>query len=40
MDVIFVLVLATATPGGGFAVYGDAFADRVNVRRYLSEAGL
>jgi len=27
MDVIFALVLATATPGGGFPVYGDAFAD-------------
>jgi TRAP transporter TAXI family solute receptor len=29
MDVIFALVLATATPGGGFPVYGDAFADMV-----------
>jgi len=30
MDVIFALVLATATPGGGFPVYGEAFADMVN----------
>jgi TRAP transporter TAXI family solute receptor len=30
MDVIFALVLATATPGGGFPVYGDAFAEVVN----------
>jgi hypothetical protein len=32
MDVIFALVLATATPGGGFPVYGDAFADMVNAQ--------
>ena len=30
MEVIFALVLATATPGGGFPVYGDAFAEIVN----------
>src|SRR5688572_32645843 len=27
-----VLVLATATPGGGFPVYGDAFAEMVNAQ--------
>ena len=27
---IFALVLGTATPGGGFPVYGDAFAEVVN----------
>jgi uncharacterized protein len=32
MDVIFALVLATATPGGGFPVYGDAFAEMVNAQ--------
>src|SRR3954454_13077169 len=32
MDVIFALVLATATPGGGFPVYGDAFAETVNAQ--------
>jgi TRAP transporter TAXI family solute receptor len=32
MEVIFALVLATATPGGGFPVYGDAFADTVNAQ--------
>src|SRR3954463_13238187 len=32
MDVIFALVLATATPGGGFPVFGDAFADMVNAQ--------
>lgn len=32
MDMIFVLVLATATPGGGFPAYGDAFADMVNAQ--------
>ena len=32
MDMIFALVLATATPGGGFPVYGDAFADMVNAQ--------
>jgi len=30
MEVIFMLVLATATPGGGFPVYGDAFTEIVN----------
>src|SRR3954452_4614964 len=32
MDVIFALVLATATPGGGFPVFGDAFAEMVNAQ--------
>ena len=32
MDAIFALVLATATPGGGFPVYGDAFAEIVNAQ--------
>lgn len=32
MDMIFALVLATATPGGGFPVYGEAFADIVNAQ--------
>src|SRR3954465_14426261 len=32
MDVIFALGLATATPGGGFPVYGDAFAEIVNAQ--------
>jgi TRAP transporter TAXI family solute receptor len=32
MDLIFVLVLGTATPGGGFPVYGDAFAEVVNAQ--------
>ncbi|HEX6689771.1 MAG TPA: TAXI family TRAP transporter solute-binding subunit [Burkholderiales bacterium] len=31
-DVIIALVLATATPGGGFPVYGDAFAEMVNAQ--------
>jgi TRAP transporter TAXI family solute receptor len=30
MEVIFTLILATATPGGGFPVYGDAFTETVN----------
>jgi hypothetical protein len=30
--VIFALVLGTATPGGGFPVYGDAFAEMVNAQ--------
>src|SRR5207244_1644601 len=29
MELIFVLVLGTATPGGGFPIYGDAFAETV-----------
>ena len=29
---VFTLVLGTATPGGGFPVYGDAFADMVNAQ--------
>jgi len=32
MDLIFALVLGTATPGGGFPVYGDAFAAMVNAQ--------
>ena len=32
MDTIFALILATATPGGGFPVYGDAFAEMVNAQ--------
>jgi TRAP transporter TAXI family solute receptor len=32
MELVFVLVLGTATPGGGFPVYGDAFADMVNAQ--------
>lgn len=32
MELIFVLVLATATPGGGFPVYGEAFAEIVNAQ--------
>jgi uncharacterized protein len=30
VDLVFALVLGTATPGGGFPVYGDAFAEVVN----------
>jgi uncharacterized protein len=30
VELIFALVLGTATPGGGFPVYGDAFAEIVN----------
>ena len=30
MEIIFALVLGTATPGGGFPIYGDAFAAMVN----------
>ena len=32
MELIFLLVLGTATPGGGFPVYGDAFAEVVNAQ--------
>jgi uncharacterized protein len=32
MDLIFALVLGTATPGGGFPVYGEAFAEMVNAQ--------
>jgi len=32
MEIVFVLVLGTATPGGGFPVYGEAFADMVNAQ--------
>ncbi|MBV9190712.1 MAG: TAXI family TRAP transporter solute-binding subunit [Betaproteobacteria bacterium] len=32
MDLIFALVLGTATPGGGFPLYGDAFAAMVNAQ--------
>ena len=30
MELIFTLVLGTATPGGGFPIYGEAFAETVN----------
>ena len=30
--VIFTLILGTATPGGGFPVYGEAFAEMVNAQ--------
>jgi uncharacterized protein len=30
VEAIFMLMLATATPGGGFPVYGDAFTEIVN----------
>src|SRR5436190_1249518 len=32
METIFALILATATPGGGFPVFGDAFAEIVNAQ--------
>jgi hypothetical protein len=31
-EMFFVLVLGTATPGGGFPLYGDAFAEMVNAQ--------
>ena len=31
-EILFVISLATATPGGGFPVYGAAFADMVNAQ--------
>ena len=31
-ELVFTLVLGTATPGGGFPVYGDAFAEMVNAQ--------
>jgi TRAP transporter TAXI family solute receptor len=31
-EVLFVITLGTATPGGGFPVYGAAFADMVNAQ--------
>jgi len=31
-EIVLTLVLGTATPGGGFPVYGDAFADMVNAQ--------
>jgi uncharacterized protein len=31
-EALFVIVLGTATPGGGFPVYGAAFADMVNAQ--------
>jgi len=30
MELVFAIVLGTATPGGGFPVYGDAFAQVIN----------
>src|SRR3954464_4171742 len=32
MEIIFALVLGTATPGGGFPVFGEAFAAMVNAQ--------
>ena len=32
MDIIFALVLGTGTPGGGFPLYGEAFAAMVNAQ--------
>jgi TRAP transporter TAXI family solute receptor len=32
MNALFTLVLATATPGGGFPVFGDAFAEILNAQ--------
>jgi uncharacterized protein len=32
VELIFLLVLGTATPGGGFPVYGDAFAEVLNAQ--------
>ena len=36
------LILGTATPGGGFPVYGDAYAAMLNaqVQKYLREVKL
>lgn len=31
-EVLFTLILGTATPGGGFPVYGDAFAEVINAQ--------
>jgi TRAP transporter TAXI family solute receptor len=31
-ELVFTLILGTATPGGGFPVYGDAFAEMVNAQ--------
>lgn len=31
-EIVFVITLGTATPGGGFPVYGAAFADMVNAQ--------
>src|SRR2546422_5810761 len=31
-EVVLSLVLGTATPGGGFPLYGDAFAEMVNAQ--------
>ena len=31
-ELVISLVLGTATPGGGFPVYGDAFAEMVNAQ--------
>jgi TRAP transporter TAXI family solute receptor len=32
-EILFVITLGTATPGGGFPVYGAAFADMVNAQK-------
>lgn len=31
-EILFTLVLGTATPGGGFPIYGDAFAEVINAQ--------
>jgi len=31
-EIVFTLILGTATPGGGFPLYGDAFAEMVNAQ--------
>ena len=31
-ELVFTLILGTATPGGGFPLYGDAFAEMVNAQ--------
>ena len=31
-EIVFTLILGTATPGGGFPVFGDAFAEMVNAQ--------
>ena len=31
-EIVLTLILGTATPGGGFPLYGDAFAEMVNAQ--------
>src|SRR5207244_10776922 len=33
--VVLILILGTATPGGGFPLYGEAFAEMVNAQEPL-----